>query len=404
MKDLKITYLSLVDKAANKTKFLVTKNASGSPKVVFSSRIIKSANHTIVGIVYEPLVGDAHDNFMSADEIKKAADWFNENGLGADLQHNEVVEEGVTITKSYVLEEDTNINGVIVASGAWVAEASVNDDELWSKIEKKEITGWSMGGEGTYIMEDVAIKKDELADSIVGKLLKAMNLKTGTVMKGEFLTKFKDAAKKRNFWAAFDILQSVLYPWETNVLQDDPAVIAEALSEFSTVLTDILTQEPEAILKSFALVTKSGKSISASNKKKLKSAQSALTEVIGLEEDEEEEEGEVMKAEDIKSVATEVAKIMKAESEAAAKVEQPVNVEVQISKAVEIAMGQIKKDMGVEDEVPETLEDKVVKAVAKAMEPIYAKRQISKQLDTEVKTESKVVRKGYMNLIDGGAQ
>lgn len=403
MTDVKISYLSLVDKAANKTKFLVTKNSSGKPQVVFSSKIIKSENHKIVGIVYEPMAADAHDNFMSAEEIKKAAEWFNTYGLGADLQHNEVVQEGVTITKSYVLEEDTTINGQVVKAGTWVAEAEISNDEIWSKIEKGEITGWSMGGEGTYVMEDVKIDKNELADSIVSKLLKAMD----KVEKGVFTNRYTKEIKFRSFWTAFDTLQSILYPNYDN-LESDPEVIREALTEFNTVITEILNMgneeilkslEPENktsndILKAYGTVAKAGKKLSAANKQKLEAAYTSIGELLNLDNEEGEE---IMKAEDIKAIAAEVATIMKAE-------EQPAeeSIDDKIAKAVEVAMGTIKKDLGVEEEQPESLEDKVAKAVAKAMEPIYAKRGITKQLDTEVPAETKKVTKSYMDLFNGG--
>ena len=41
--------------------------------------------------------------------------------------------------------------------GTWLMTMEVSDDEVWDKIEKGEITGFSMGGKGSYSEVDVDI-------------------------------------------------------------------------------------------------------------------------------------------------------------------------------------------------------------------------------------------------------
>ena len=70
--DAKIKFVSLVDKAANKKAFLLTKQeADGSQGFQTNGRIIKvdGDSHYVTGVVYEPMVADAHDNFMTEAEI-----------------------------------------------------------------------------------------------------------------------------------------------------------------------------------------------------------------------------------------------------------------------------------------------------------------------------------------------
>lgn len=62
--DAKIQYVSLVDKAANLRKFLLTKADDGKASFTTYGRILKTdaANHYVTGIVYEPMAEDSHGN------------------------------------------------------------------------------------------------------------------------------------------------------------------------------------------------------------------------------------------------------------------------------------------------------------------------------------------------------
>ena len=72
--DAKISFVSLVDKAANKKQFLITKAEHGSASFASYGRIVNADadSHYITGIVYEPLTEDAHGNYMTEQEITKA--------------------------------------------------------------------------------------------------------------------------------------------------------------------------------------------------------------------------------------------------------------------------------------------------------------------------------------------
>ena len=85
--DAKIQFVSLVDKAANKRQFLLKKAEDGQAAFTTYGRIVKADadNHYVTGIVYEPMEEDSHGNFMTEEEITKAAYWFAKNG---DKQRN----------------------------------------------------------------------------------------------------------------------------------------------------------------------------------------------------------------------------------------------------------------------------------------------------------------------------
>ncbi|MDO4744869.1 MAG: XkdF-like putative serine protease domain-containing protein, partial [Clostridia bacterium] len=87
--DAKISFVSLVNKAANKKQFLITKAENGSANFLSNGMILKSDadSHYVTGVVYAPMEEDAHGNYMTEEEIRKSAYWFTKNGNQIDIQH-----------------------------------------------------------------------------------------------------------------------------------------------------------------------------------------------------------------------------------------------------------------------------------------------------------------------------
>jgi hypothetical protein len=72
----KIQFVSLVDKGANKKRFLIAKTGNDTSATFQSfGRIVKAdkESHYVTGIVYEPMVEDTQGEYMTAEEITKAA-------------------------------------------------------------------------------------------------------------------------------------------------------------------------------------------------------------------------------------------------------------------------------------------------------------------------------------------
>ncbi|UYE91046.1 hypothetical protein P21_00069 [Clostridium phage P21] len=405
--DAKIDYLSLVDKAANKWQWIVAKELGAPNRFRYDKPILKSEsegdNHFVIGVVYEPMTADYHDNFMTEEEIKKACEWFNENGLGSDLQHNENTLEGVKIVKSWVTEEDTTIEGTVVKAGTWLAKAEIIDDDLWSKIEKGEITGWSMGGTGKYSTQDVDIDGIEksIGQSILDKIGKALGLTPKHIQKGAYSEKYKETAKRNNFWNAVSTLEDILYPyssWDyTRSFESDVDKIKEALQEFSETMEGILLGTPEEVAKSFELpVNKAGKKISSKNVEKLKTAQSAINELLDSVEGEEEmNETQVQKMID-EAIKKALDGTKPVEGEVNKNEGQQATTEDIVAKAVEKAMleaGLIQK------QEEKTEEEKIAEAVAKAMAPYVGSKQIAKNGE-----EGQEVQKSVFKGLFGGNQ
>lgn len=279
--DARISFVSLVDKAANKRPFLIVKNEDGKAAFTTYGRIIKSDDnrHFVTGIVYEPMTEDAHGNYMTADEIAKAAFWFAKNGNKVDLQHNFVSEEGTAVVESWIAKSDCNIGGETVKEGTWLMTVEINDDSLWQSIQNGEITGLSMGGLGVYAQEDTDLSSASVTKS------------QGRVEKGAVTDNFKQSNMSSSFWNAFDALRSALYSYNSYTgaytYQTDEDTIKAALEEFGTIITNLLTDasSEKPLTKSLfeckptpelGRIEKAGRSLSAKNREALQSMYDSL--------------------------------------------------------------------------------------------------------------------------------
>lgn len=249
----KISYVSLVNKAANKRKFLIRKSQDGKATFLAYGRIVKaeSENHFVTGIVYEPMEEDAHGNYMTEDEIIKAAHWFYKNGNMVDLQHSFKPLANASVVESWVAKADFDIDGEQIRKGTWLMTVEIADDDVWNDIEKGEITGFSMGGVGDYSEEDVELEEvNKNAGSNAGNkkgLLKQLAEALGfnVVEKGSMAELYDKKAKGNLFWKAIESVEDTLrhydYVNDAYVYETDEAKIRECLEDFSSIITSILS-------------------------------------------------------------------------------------------------------------------------------------------------------------------
>lgn len=136
--DAKINFVSLVDKAANKRQFLLKKEDGGKAAFTSYGRIVNAdaENHYVTGIVYEPLAEDSHGNFMTEEEITKAAYWFAKNGDKVDLQHSFEPLDGATVVENWIAKADFKIGGEAIQKGTWLMTVEVTDESVWEGVEK----------------------------------------------------------------------------------------------------------------------------------------------------------------------------------------------------------------------------------------------------------------------------
>ena len=281
--DAKIQFISLVDKAANKRKFLLKKEDGGKATFTTYGRIVKAdaENHYVTGIVYEPMVEDSHGNFMTAEEITKAAYYFAKNGNKVDIQHSFEPLDGATVVENWIAKADFDIDGEKICKGTWLMTVEVTDADVWAGIEKGDITGFSMGGLGNYSEEDVdldSVSKQQDTSAKKGLLKQlAEALGMNTVEKGYMAELYAERSKGSLFWNAMNTLEEVLYSYDPITgrwrYEADEGRVRECLEDFSTIITSILTSG-ESITKAIQTdrpeaVAKAGKKMSGKNKETL---------------------------------------------------------------------------------------------------------------------------------------
>jgi hypothetical protein len=287
-----------VDKAANKKQFLITKSENGSANFATFGRILKADadSHFVTGIVYEPMVEDSQGNYMTEDEITKAAYWFAKNGNQVDLQHCFQKCEGASVVESYVAKCDMEIEGEPIRKGTWLMTMEISDSDVWDSIQKGEITGFSMGGFGVYSDVDVnldTVEKEAEPKGLLRKLAKAMGF--DVVEKGAVKASYQRRVKEDNFYSAWYALKSVLEgnfynpdtgAWEWGYSSDE-SKIKEALSEFNDIVTKLLTSDgsiaeslEKAAKEAPQEVMKAGRSISGKNLQTLQGINNSLSEFL----------------------------------------------------------------------------------------------------------------------------
>lgn len=401
--DAKIQFVSLVDKAANKRQFLLKKADDGKATFTTYGRIVKADadNHYVTGIVYEPLAEDSHGNFMTEEEITKAAYWFAKNGDKVDLQHSFEPLDGATVVENWIAKADFEIDGEAIQKGTWLMTVEVADESVWEGIEKGEITGFSMGGLGNYSEEDVEldnVSKGQEASEKKGLLKQlAAALGLSVVEKGAMAELYEKRSKGSLFWEAFNSLESTLRHWDCYTdeaqYETDEEKIRECLEDFNRIITELLAGK-ESITKAIQTdrpVEKAGKKMSGKNRETLTGIYESLGTFLKEFDDPEEDDPDKKKkdGEETGEDGSDKSKTDKGkekEEKEVTKQEVSQIVEAAIAKALGTAAGQntaetsqqaagaVEKAEGKDNTTPaeitpETIEKMVEAAIKKAAEP-----------------------------------
>ena len=423
MTDAHIQFVSLVDAAANKRTFIIAKADDGGEDFEHTARIIKAdtESHIVTGVVYEPLTEDTQGDFMTAEEIQKAAYWYMKNAQGVDIQHSFLQQEGVSVVESWIERNDTTINGAAVKAGTWMMTMEINDADIWDAITKGDITGFSMGGYCTYGEEDIDL--DEMEKNSTGTteagteekrgfLVKmAQMLGLSSLLKGEVADTYNERIKGSNFWAAIDSLESALRKWDSfndkYVYETDAVKIKEALLEFSAIITNIMQIEDDNMVAKAVLGTekpanKASEEAVVSLKAEIEKAQTLVKSLEGNTNTKEKEESDVTKAEIQELVKAEVAKAMTAkadDAEAAATPEAPeatTGAEEAAPEAEAPAAGETPEEDGAEI-TEEAIEKMVAEAVAKATAP--AQEQPAEKAAITMEQVSEMIEKAVQKAV-----
>lgn len=127
------------------------------------------AKRIVTGPVLIPEVVDLQDDIISVEDIEKAAhnyliklsfhddvEFLAELGMSTKSKRGFMHVEfnrKIALVESYCAPVEFKLNGRNVKAGTWVMSVKVFDDEAWSLVQAKKITGFSIGGRSKQIPE-----------------------------------------------------------------------------------------------------------------------------------------------------------------------------------------------------------------------------------------------------------
>jgi hypothetical protein len=132
-----------------------TKPETDKETFAYETPILKvdKEERMVYGVVLEPETVDAQKDFVTAAEIRKTAHDFMENTQKIGLQHEDFKKK-FKIMESYIAPEDFQVGKTTVKKGSWLLAVRVISNDVWKKVKKGEITGFSIGGEGTRVSKN----------------------------------------------------------------------------------------------------------------------------------------------------------------------------------------------------------------------------------------------------------
>lgn len=119
-------------------------------------QVVEEVNEEMVSyeVVYEPMVKDAHGQWMSEESIAEACDNLNMNlekgVVTSNLFHLEQTDM-FTIESTWVQKElDVKVvqTGEIIKAGTWICKIQYHNEDLWNLKKAGVIGGISFGGVG----------------------------------------------------------------------------------------------------------------------------------------------------------------------------------------------------------------------------------------------------------------
>lgn len=408
----KVSYISLVKKGANKENFIMVK--SENPNEIQKNLFIPldkiektdTAKKLVTCPVYklgdpwaDPSTLDTQGEFIKDyDVLEKMAHSFMEESQQIDLNHDYNTRD-VSVVESYVTKGDTTIGEKVYGEGTWLVTLKVNDDTLWSSIEKGELQGVSMAGLVTKVEHEISMEKSEenLADKLKNIFNDLMEKAGLIVVNDNSIVDFNARVKQKDFkddindakWALSDVIWEILDKADMDTVAKKTQILAQ-IDAFKAYVSNIDTDTLEKMAKSAdvsdEVIEKAGKVFSKANLEQLKNAKESLESLIKQAED-EKLKGDIddMNAEELgKLIGTAVEKAV-----------APINEKIEtIEKSMGLDDGEKKEEKTEKSEEEKTAEvisqaiEKAMKPISDRLEVIEKTRGISRQAEAkEEKTE-----------------
>lgn len=280
LKNVKVSLISFVDKAANMRTFIMKDaNHFDSFAVI---RKFDEEKGLVYGVVYSPNDADAHGDFMSTETVEKAAHDFlsQSNTIKAmDTQHNLNVVDGCTIVESFINKGHEYFKDA-KDKDAWVIAVKVENEEIKKSVKDGTFTGFSLYGTAERV-EDADTEKSmmqKLGKKIVDKISKALDLESEDTDSAELIKSFEERYNKMQMRTVVEALSCEMY----DTLYNDLLSIEERRDAIGSVMDEAWAKIETIELAKAEIdkVQKAGKVLSAGNSKKVQDAIDALNALL----------------------------------------------------------------------------------------------------------------------------
>ncbi len=174
LKDIKVTFISLVEAGANKKQIIYKSKNKDTPTWQKDIQIAKATKEGVVyGIVYSPNEVDTQGDFADAKEIKKAAyNFLKEKRVdNIDTNHN-FKKQDAYVCESWIIRKNDPLFPN-EKEGSWAVGIKIESKELKKAIEEGKIKALSMAGVAK--VKEVKKENSFSIDTLVEALKKVFN-------------------------------------------------------------------------------------------------------------------------------------------------------------------------------------------------------------------------------------
>ncbi|PET48481.1 hypothetical protein COJ38_01750 [Bacillus cereus] len=375
LKNVEISYVSLVTKGANGRPFAIMKgmNMNGS-NVLKNVPILKREDEKqlVTGVVYEPNIEDAHGDIMTAEEIERAAYNFLEKYRYIDKNHDELAGKG-TVVESWISKNNTVVGKQNIKKGTWLMTVRVDDSETWKEIKKGKITGFSMGGVGERMEMPQMDEFTQDEKGVIRKMFNFFKSHYDEEQTQEMDNQSVNSKQNSKMQKVFNLFEDVFYVgiWEGNV---DIKQMVSTLDEMKDILNTMKGGDTDFSPEDITInsINEVGKILYKKNDKKFDEMISLMNQI---------KENKLQKNADQNS--DKIADIVKREM--GPFLERLQELEEQLNKELESTHDTNELENDRESKKTSEFIQKVIDPISKRLEVIERSAQVRKSLGADAK-------------------
>ena len=137
--------------------------------------------------------------YFSEETIKELAEKFMKNGMihSSNIEHDGIPVDGVSMVETWLIEDNTNdksnLYGKKYPKGTWMAAYSIDNKDIWKKVQSKEIKGFSVEGWfGEKFFNYMKFNDADMIDGIVDILLQVEDMNNRREMAENVMADFEE--------------------------------------------------------------------------------------------------------------------------------------------------------------------------------------------------------------------